>query len=390
MMKKLFAMTVIAVLAFMAAAWAQDEPSMSIEEVIGKVKKGVIRVQGIELGAPTIGNWGGGSGFVFEVDYDTHTAYAITNHHVSGNAAASAVTFWDGATYKARHVATEPGIDVCLLEIYDIPDERDLPEDEKTIVPVVLGDSDAVRIGELGLAMGNPGDGQDAVNIDRSNPYETFLLLTTATQGVVTGRDWPIEFLLGINRQNRGSLGNQYGTNFDYAFRMATAINGGNSGGPLFNQKGEVIGINFYGGSWALGQNQNHAIPINLAKDFVFQILEKGKFEKPWLGMDIIFPSWIGPDEYTEFAEKYRPDYVEVYGVRRDSPAARAGLRQGDIIMSVDGQNFADPEKLRLYVFSQEIGNELEITIKRNGKIMKDPIFVEISPKRTYDAEFSV
>ncbi|MEZ5338368.1 MAG: trypsin-like peptidase domain-containing protein [bacterium] len=390
MIKKLFALTVMALVAMMASAYAQDDSSMSIEDVIRKVKKGVIRVQGIELGAPTVGGWGGGSGFVFEVDYDTNTAYAITNHHVSGNSSASAVTFWDGAVYKARHLATEPGIDVCLLEIYDIPDERELPEDEKTIVPVVLGDSDAVRIGELGLAMGNPGDGQDAVNIDRSNPYETFLLLTTATQGVVTGRDWPIEFLLGINRQNRGSLGAQYGTNFDYAFRMATAINGGNSGGPLFNQKGEVIGINFYGGSWALGQNQNHAIPINLAKDFVFQFLEKGKFEKPWMGVDIIFPSWIGPDEYTEFAEKYRPDYVEVYGVRKDSPAERAGLRKGDVITSVDGQNFEDPEKLRLYVFSQDIGTEIEIMVKRNGRMVKEPIFLEIGPKRTYDAEFSV
>src|SRR5690606_14154251 len=190
--------------------------------------------------------------------------------------------------------------------------------------------------------------------------YEAGMLMQTVTTGEVSGRDWPIEFLLGINRQAQADLGRQYGTNFDYAFKVSTPINPGNSGGPLFNNRGEVIGINFWGGSFQMAQNSNHAIPINLAKDFVFQMLEKGKFEKPWLGMDIIFPSWVSVDEYTEFTEKYRPDYVEIYDIRRDSPAQRAGLRKGDIIVSVDGQEFTDPEKLRIYVFSQQVGNELE------------------------------
>jgi S1-C subfamily serine protease len=387
-MKKFLVAAMVA-FSLTAIAHAQDSET-SIQDIISRVKKGVVKVQGIALGGPTVGGWGGGSGFVFEVDYDERTAYAITNHHVSGNDAASSVTFWNGDTYKARHVATEPGIDICLIQIFDIPDERDLPEGEKTIVPVVLGDSDTVRIGELGLAMGSPGDFTDGINTDRSNPYEAGMLLTTATQGVVTGRDWPIEFLLGIHRQNRGDLGNQYGTNFDYAFRMSTPINGGNSGGPLFNSHGEVIGINFYGGSYVQAQNQNHAIPINLAKDFVFQVLDTGRFEKPWMGIDIVFPSWIGPDEYTEFAEKQRPDYIEVFGVRKNGPGERAGLKQGDIIMMVDGQKFIDPEDLRLYVFSQDIGNEMEIIIKRNNRILKEPVFLEVGVKRTYNSEFSV
>ncbi len=137
-------------------------------------------------------------------------------------------------------------------------------------------------------------------------------------------------------------------------------------------------------------QNSNHAIPINLAKDFAFQLLETGRFEKPWVGMDILFPNYITYDTYSEFSEKMRPPYVEVYSIRRNSPCERAGLQKGDIIVSVDGQEFTDSENVRLYVFSQEIGNELELTIKRDGKIIKEPIYVEVGVKRTYDSEFSV
>ncbi|MCB1216075.1 trypsin-like peptidase domain-containing protein [bacterium] len=383
-------LTIVILVILATCAFAQQADVLSTEDIVNQVKKGVIKVQGIELGGPTIGGWGGGSGFVFEIDYDTGIGYAITNHHVSGTSSVSSVTFWDGAVYKAHMLGTEPGIDIALLEIYGLPDERDLPMNERTVFPVVLGDSDSVQIGELGLAMGAPGDFNDAVGTDRSNPYEAGMLMQTATTGEVSGRDWPIEFLLGINRQAQADLGKQYGTNFDYAFKVSTPINPGNSGGPLFNSHGEVIGINFWGGSFQMAQNSNHAIPINLAKDFVFQLLEKGKFEKPWTGMDIIFPNWVSVDEYTEFTEKYRPEYIEIYNIRRDSPASRSGLRKGDIIVSVDGQKFTDPEKLRLYVFSQEIGNEMELVIKRDGKIIKDPIFVEVGVKRTYDSEFSV
>ena len=384
----LYAICVVVLLA--GQAMAQQDSALSVEDIVNTVKKGVVKVQGIDLGGPTSAGWGGGSGFLFEIDYDTGLGYAITNHHVSGKSSVSAVTFWDGAAYKARLVATEPGIDIALLEVYDLPDESDLPDSEKTIIPVVLGDSDTVPIGALGMAMGAPGDFNDAINIDRSNPYDAGMLMQTVTTGEVSGRDWPIEFLLGINRQAQSDLGRQYGTNFDYAFKVSTPINPGNSGGPLFNNSGEVIGINFWGGSFQMAQNSNHAIPINLAKDFVFQVLEKGRFEKPWTGMDIIFPSCVSVDEYTEFTEKYRPDYIEVFNIRRDSPASRAGLRKGDIIVSVDGQQFTDPEKLRLYVFSQDIGNELELVVKRDNKILKEPLFVEVGVKRTYDSEFSV
>lgn len=396
-MRKLL-LVVALVLTWASMALAAERPIMSVPEVVQRVKKGVIRIEILTVGGVSAsGGWGGGSGFVFEVDYDKGEAYAITNHHVAGVAAVCQITFWDGASYRGELVAHEPGIDVALVRIVGIPDERDLPDSEKTIIPCVLGDSDQVQIGELGIAMGNPG-ADEAIGTSRGDPLTTLLLDQNVTSNVVTGRDTPLEFCVGIWKQNRGEIGTdesqwlgwQYGTNMDYAFRMSTAINGGNSGGPLFNNRGEVIGINFYGGGFFLAQNSNHAIPINLAKDFVFQIMQTGKFEKPWLGLDIIMPSYVKTAEYyVEFRERYRSDKLVIYGVRKNSPASLAGLEKGDIILEIDGQKFKTPEDVRLYIFSLEIGQEVKFIIERRGKKLA-PIIVEVSPKRGYDAEFSV
>jgi len=382
---------------------APEQSGYAVKNIVQRVKKGVIRVQGIDITSPVVAfNPGGGSGFVFEVDYDTHTAYAITNYHVSGHAMVSAVKFWDGAQYRGEMVAAEPGIDVALLKIQGIPDERDLPADQKTIIPVTLGDSDQVRIGEFAMAMGNPGT-EEGANVNRSDPWDTFLLGQTVTTNVVTGRDTPLEFEISIWQQNRTSLSWQYGTNFPYTFRVSVPINGGNSGGPLFNAKGEVIGINFYGGAFVLMQNHNWSIPINIAKDFVTQILETGKFERPWLGVDIIMPPYIkGADQYVEFVERYRPENIEIYGVRKDSPAAKLGpdgkplLQKGDIILEVDGQEFKSPEDLRLYIFNLDIGTPVTLTVSRKDpntkryKKLAKPVVVEVGAKRKFNAEFSV
>lgn len=388
-MRKLLLVVAI-VMVWASFALAAERPILSVPEVVQQVKKGVIRVEILDVGsAAPAGGWGGGSGFVFEVDYDKGEAYAITNHHVAGVAAVCQITFWNGASYRGELVAHEPGIDVALVRIVGIPDERNLPDKEKTIIPCVLGDSDQVQIGEAGIAMGNPG-ADEAIGTSRGDPLTTLLLDQNVTSNVVTGRDTPLEFCVGIWNQNRNDLGYQYGTNMDYAFRMSTAINGGNSGGPLFNSRGEVIGINFYGGGFFLAQNSNHAIPINLAKDFVFQVLQTGKFEKPWLGLDIIMPPYIkSAEDYVEFKDRARSDKLVVYGVRKNSPASQAGFKKGDIILEIDGQKFKTPEDVRLYIFSLEIGQQVKFIVERKGK-KEDPIFAEISPKRGYDAEFSV
>jgi serine protease Do len=385
---------VVAVMA-VSQALAMDAPPTA--EVVKKVKKSVIRIQGIQIGdLVASGGYGGGSGVVFQIDYENGVAYALTNHHVSGDSPVSAVRFWDGSEYRAELVSREPGIDVALLKITGIPDERNLPDSQKTIVAATLGDSDAVQIGDHATAMGSPGAREGALT-NRSDPMQDFMLQQTVTDGVVTGRDTVIGFEMDIWRQNRNGhpegvgLGQQYGTNFPYAFRVTVPINPGNSGGPLFNDRGEVIGLNFYGGSMSLMQNSNHTVPINPAKDFAYQILNTGKFEKPWLGLDVIMPSYIkSPEAYGEFLGKRKVKVLEVFGVRNDSSAQKAGFRKGDIILSVDGRKIDDPQEFRQFIFTQPIGARLTFEVKRGGSKLKNPLVAEVQPKRFYDAEFSI
>jgi S1-C subfamily serine protease len=359
--------------------------------VVQKVKKSVIRIQGINIGDESAsGGYGGGSGVVFQIDYDKGEAYALTNHHVSGDSAVSSVRFWDGAEYKAEMIAREPGIDVALLRVYGIPDERGLPDADKTVTASVLGDSDEVRIGDHAVAMGSPGAGE-GFNADRDDPYQDYMLQQTVTDGVVTGRDSVIDFPMGIWQQNKSGLGQQYGTNFDYAFRVTVPINPGNSGGPLFNDRGEVIGLNFYGGSFVLTQNSNHSVPVNLAKDFAYQVLNTGRFEKPWVGIDIIMPPYIrSTEQYNEFIDRRKSDSLEVFSVRKDSPAERAGFQPGDVIVDIDGRRFSTPEEVRKFMFKQPIGAQLSFTVQRNGRKLKAPIVAEVGVKRSYNSEFSV
>jgi membrane-associated protease RseP (regulator of RpoE activity) len=223
----------------------------------------------------------------------------------------------------------------------------------------------------------------DAVNTNRPIP-EPFRCSNGDMN--VASRDTPLDFMIGSGAESERSRF-QYGTNLITPF--ASARRSIPHRGPLFNQRGEVIGINFYGGQHVLMQNHNWAVPINLAKDFAFQVLQTGRFERPWLGLDIVMPAFVrSAEQYLEFAEKFRGDEVKVYGVRPDSPASRAGLLEGDVVLEVDGRAFGTPEDVRAYVFDLEIGAMVEFLVRREGR--EERIFCEVGPKRNYDAEFSV
>src|SRR4029079_9466824 len=130
-----------------SVAQAAERPVLDAKQIVDKVRKGVIRVQVSDVREQqAVTGIGGGSGFIFEVDYDKGTAYGITNHHVAGHAASVSATFWDGTVYNGEMVATEPGIDISLIRLHGIPDERHLPDSQKTVIPVVLGDSDQVKV----------------------------------------------------------------------------------------------------------------------------------------------------------------------------------------------------------------------------------------------------
>jgi serine protease Do len=391
-MIRLFTASLFLLIIASQTALAFEKPPAA--EVVKKVRRSVIRINsGVQIDVPVAfqAGEGGGSGVVFQINYDDGTAYAVTNHHVSGRAPLQSVAFWNGIEYKAEMIATEPGIDAALLKISGLPDERNLPDSQKTYIAAPLGDSDKVQIGDYCIAMGSPGS-DDGVNANRDDPWGDFLLQQTVTMRVVTGKDTEAVQLITDWAGWRHEQGFEVLTNLPWRFRVSAAINGGNSGGPSFNSRGEVIGLNHagVGPQWAvLMQNSNYTIPINFVKNFVYQVLNTGKYEIPWIGFDILVPQgYVQGSQIEEFAEKmYDPKVARVLGVRRESPAAKAGLRQSDVIVQFDGMTFPTNTDLRLYVFSLPIGKQVPIVVKRGARKME--LLAEVVPKRTYDSEFS-
>jgi S1-C subfamily serine protease len=366
-----------------------DPPSAGVfgHDLVNKVKRGAVYIWMMQGIGPfgTLSPAGIGSGFIFQAVPEENAAYALTNHHVAGDTAILQVETWDRQTFKAELVATEPGIDVALIKIYNIPPDA--------YEVNVLGDSDRIQIGEPGLAIGAPGS-RDSANTNRSDPYIDFGLHLTTTMRVVAGVQTEPYFYVGFWSGARDQLGYQVFTSLPKAFVCQSTINGGNSGGPLYNSRGEVIGLNhahFGGnGSGPLSQNENYTIPINYAKTFAYQILNNGEYDLPWLGLDTVFPAtFTQPQQITEFMERvYKPDEVKVFGVRSDSPAERAGFVSQDIILEFDGKVFSTPSELRRYVFDLPIGKLVPVRVLRGRQ--KIDLEVAVEPKRRYNSEFSI
>jgi serine protease Do len=210
---------------------------------------------------------------------------------------------------------------------------------------------------------------------------------------VVSGKQTdPLEFVNDWTGW-RQDLGYEVMTNLPWRFMVQSAINGGNSGGPSFNSRGEVIGLNHAGwpaGQGLIRQNENYTIPINFVKNFVTQIMNTGKYELPWVGIDILVPKGCDTAQaVSDFVDRhYNPKVATVLGVRYDSPAEHAGFKKGDVIISFDGQTFPTNSDLRMYIFSLPIGKQVPVVVKRGER--KVELLVDISPKRTYDSEFSL
>ena len=262
---------------------------------------------------------GVGSGFVVSPD-----GHIVTNNHVVAAASEIKVTMSDGRSFTAKVVGRDPKTDVALIKI----DARNLP-----VIP--LGDTAGVQVGEPVMAIGNP-----------------FGLEQTVTTGIVsaTGR------VIGEGP-------------YDDFIQTDAAINPGNSGGPLINARGQAIGINsaIYsqsGGSVGVG----FAIPITLAKNVITQLASTGHVERGWLGVTI---QRLTPD----LAHALRlpdtdgtPVGALVTDIQEDSPAAKAGLKSGDIIVEYNGRKVARSDDLPRVVAETAIGRDVPITVLRDGK----------------------
>lgn len=258
-----------------------------------------------------------GSGFI--IDKEGHI---FTNNHVVKDAVEIKVTLMDQKEYSAEIVGIDPKTDIALIKINA---ENGLPVIE-------LGNSDKVEVGEWVMAIGNP-----------------FGLNHTVTVGVVSAK------------------GRMIGSGpYDHYIQTDASINPGNSGGPLINNRGEVIGINTAimsgntGGNIGIG----FAIPINMAKQILEELKTKGSVTRGWLGVMI---QKISP-EMTKSLKLKNTDGALVGDVVPESPADKAGIERGDVILEFDGKKVKTMEDLPRLVAAIKPGKEVDLVVFRKGK----------------------
>ncbi|MDD4363331.1 MAG: Do family serine endopeptidase, partial [Atribacterota bacterium] len=268
---------------------------------------------------------GAGSGFI--VDTEGHI---LTNEHVVHNAEEIKVTLSDGREFIGEVIGSDMTSDMAIVKI----DANDLPVAK-------LGDSDALRVGEIVIAIGNP-----------------YGLEKTVTMGVVSAKDRNI---------NAGSEGQEYRN----LIQTDTAINPGNSGGPLLNTDGEVIGINTAIIPYA--QGIGFAIPVNVAKRNLEDLITLGKVRRSWLG---VYIQEVTPEIAQQFGLE-EAEGVLIGDVIPDSPAEESGLERGDVIVSVNGIEVNNPQELQDAVRDIEIGQQGQLLVKRDGR--ESTFLVEIA-----------
>jgi serine protease Do len=256
-----------------------------------------------------------GSGFVVSAD-----GVVITNNHVIKDADEVTVNFADGRKYVADVVGFDPKTDIAVLRIHP----------EEPLKPLEFAASDHLRVGDWVMAIGNP-----------------FGLGGTVTVGIISAR-------------NRNLQSGPY----DDFLQTDAAINRGNSGGPLFDMNGKVVGINTAiisptGGSIGIG----FAIPSEIATNVIEQLLQYGETRRGWLGVRIQEVS----EDIADSLGMDRPKGAMIAGVTPDGPAEKGGIRAGDVVVTFDGRDIPTMRELPRYVAESPIGKKVKVTVLREG-----------------------
>ena len=279
---------------------------------------------------------GQGSGVIVSDD-----GLILTNHHVVDSATEVRVALPDGTETTATVVGSDPATDVAVVRLDDAP---------AGLVPLPFGDSDEVRAGQLCMAIGNP-----------------FGLDGSASLGIVsaTGRD-----RMGI-------------TDYEDFIQTDTAINPGNSGGALIDMHGNLIGINTAifsrsGGSQGIG----FAIPANMARHIMDQLIEDGSVSRGWLGVQIA----PVPTKVAGTLQLGAGTGVYIAAVDPDGPAADGGLRDGDVVTSVDGIPMNDVDQLRYLVADLGPGHRARVDVARADGVTRLEVELGQRPTRTAGA----
>ena len=254
-----------------------------------------------------------GSGFIV-----SKNGFIVTNNHVISRAEDIQVVLYDGSRYTAEIVGQDIKTDLAVLKI----------KPEKKLKPVVFGDSGKLRIGDWVMAIGNP-----------------FGLGYTVTVGIVSAKGRS----LGLGA-------------YDDFIQTDASLNPGNSGGPLFNLGGEVVGVNT--AIAARGQGIGFSIPANMAKGVISQLMEKGKVVRGWLGV-IIQPI---TQEIAESMGHKSTDGALISDISPGSPAEKAGLKRGDVVVEFDREPIKEFTSLSKLVGMTAPGTSSKLTVLRDGK----------------------
>lgn len=277
-----------------------------------------------------------GSGVII----DAAKGYVVTNNHVVDNASTIKVQLSDGRKFDAKVVGKDPRSDIALIQI----------QDPKNLTAIKLADSDALRVGDYTVAIGNP-----------------FGLGETVTSGIVSalGRS-------GLNAEN-----------YENFIQTDAAINRGNSGGALVNLNGELIGINTAilapdGGNIGIG----FAIPSNMVKNLTAQMVQYGQVKRGELGI-------MGTELNSELAKAMKVDAQRgafVSQVMANSSAAKAGIKAGDVITSLNGKPISSFAALRAEVGSMPIGSKVTLGLLRDGKPVNVSLELQQSSQNQVDS----
>lgn len=287
----------------------------AVVTVLLKIKKGHMIGKGI------------GSGFLID-----KSGTILTNNHVVQDASDLAVQLYNDKRVDAKVLGTDPMTDVAVIKI-DPP---------AGIEPIALGDSDAVSVGDWLVAIGSPHG-----------------LRQTVTAGILSARGRTI---------NEVPLPGQH--YFDF-LQTDTAINQGNSGGPLLNLKGEVIGINT--AINAKAQGLAFAIPINMVKQMLPSLVKDGRVVRSYLGVGI---------EDSEFDEKLGTKGALVVSVKKGTPAAKAGIKVDDVILAVDGTPVKNSSQMRWLVSIAGVGRKVTLRVVRDSKAFDLTVKLEKLPEQ--------